>query len=339
MLKGVIKFLKKGISGMLVVFIILTLIITITQLSKITSIGANLEGMSPMQREIYLRRYGGNLEITRLSSPKEISQNVVSYYRMLLKGDLGWIYGTIRYVDSQGNSLVRMDKQEPINVILKTGFERSIKLLSTSLIIAIIAGIIKGVFDSKKGRKKASTLKLFTTVIGLSLPVIFLVPLLQFIVNEINKKFGFRFPITGYESLKHMILPTIALSILPVMYVARITAVAMDKAYEDEYVRTAISKGNSKLRVMWVHVFRNVVVEITGSLTAVLTIIISDLAMVEYLFDYRGITYLMLEYYEQGQADAVTGLALVLSLIFVFFYLLFKLLKLMVEPKGRSSAI
>ncbi len=338
-MKGTLKLFKKGISGMLVVFIILTLIITITQLSRITSVGANLEGMSPMQREIYLRRYGGHLSITTLSSPKEIAQNVVSYYKMLLKGDVGWIYATVKYVDSQGNHLVRLEKQEPINEILKTGFERSIKLLVSALVVAIIAGVIKGVFDSKKGKKRASTLKLFTTVIGLSLPVIFLVPLLQFVVKEINKNYGFNFPITGYKTLEHMILPTIALSILPIMYVARITAVAIDKAYEDEYVRTAISKGNSKLRVLWVHVFRNVIVEITGSLIAVLTIIISDLAMVEYLFDYRGLTFLMLEYYDLGQADAVTGLALVLCLIFVFFYLMFKLLKLMVEPKGRSSAI
>lgn len=338
-MKGVLKLFVKGISWLIVIFIILTLIIAITRLSKPTRLNVDLDSMGGITREIFLRRHGDNLSFTKVSSVKDLKDDVIEYYGMLLKGELGWTYQIIRTVDSQGNHIVRMQKMEPVDKIVVTGFKRSMKLLSGALVIAIIAGIVKGVFDSKKGKKKASTLKLFSTVVGLSLPVIFLVPLLQFIVAGINKKYGFNFPVSGYETLKHMILPTVVLSILPTMYIARITAVAMDEAYEDEYVRTAISKGSSKLRVMWIHVFRNVIVEVAGSLTSVLTIIISDLALVEYLFDYRGLTYMMLEYYDQGQSDLVTGLALVLFVVFLFFYMLFKLLKYALDPKGRRSAI
>lgn len=213
------------------------------------------------------------------------------------------------------------------------------RLLSSAIVLAQFLGTLKGVFDSNKGRKRNSTFKLFTTVVGLSIPVIFLVPLSQFIVIWLKRNYGFNIPTVGHETLRHMILPTIVLSILPTMYIARITAVAMDRAYEDEYVRTAISKGSSKLRVMWIHVFRNVVTEIAGSLPSVLAIFFSDLVLVEYLYDYRGLTYMMVDYYDQGQSDAVTGLALVLCAIFLSFYLLFKLLKFAVDPKERRSAV
>lgn len=329
--------MAKALSWVLILFVILTLIITITKLSKPNRIEVDLSAMSDTQRQIYMRRYGGNLSVTNVATPKDIAKSVIDYYKSLLKGELGWTYKIISKVDSMGNHVNYRENIDPIDEILKTGFNRSIKLLSSALGISLLLGIIKGVFDSKKDKKNNSTIKLFFTVIGLSIPVIFLAPLLQMSVMWLARTYNFKFPVQGTGTFKHMILPTIVLSILPTMYIARLTSVSIDKAYENEYVRTAISKGSSKLRVLWIHVFRNAIVEVTGSLTSVLTIIISDLALVEYLFNYKGLTYMMLDYYEQGQSDAVTGLALVLCGIFIFFFLLFKLLKFAIDPKkGRA---
>lgn len=336
-MKKVFKLFFKALSWVIIFFIILTLVISITKLSKPSRIEVDFSNMSDIQRQTFLRRYGGHLNVTNVSSIKDIKDDVIAYYKTLLKGELGWTFKIVRTIDKQGNYVSFRENIDPIGEILKTGFKRSIVLLCSALGIAITLGIIKGIFDSKKEKKNNSTFKLFTTVIGLSIPVIFLAPLLQIFVMKLGKIYGFKFPIQGHGTIKHMILPTIALAILPTMYIARLTAVSMDKAYEDEYVRTAISKGSSKLRVMLIHVFRNAIVEITGSLTSALTIVISDLALVEYLFNYKGLTYMMLEYYDQGQSDAVTGLALVLCAIFLFFYIFFKLLRFALDPnKGRA---
>ncbi|TAH62695.1 MAG: ABC transporter permease [Gottschalkiaceae bacterium] len=338
-LKRIIKLLIKSISWLLIAFIILTLVIAITKLSKPRQIDIDISSLSDIQREIFLRRYGGSTTITTSTSFETLKDDVISYYKLLLKGDLGWTYKIVRKVDSMGNRVSYRENLEPINEILKTGFFRSMKLLVSSLGLALVLGILKGVFDSKKHKKNNSTFKLFTTVIGLSIPVIFLAPLFQFLGIWLRNKYGFNIDVVGYEKLKHMVLPMIVLSILPTMYIARLIAVAMDKAYENEYVRTAISKGSSRLRVMWVHVFRNAIVEVAGSLPAVLTIIISDLAIVEYLFEYKGLTYMMIDFYDKGQPDAVTGLALVLCAIYLSFYSLFKLLKFVLDPKRGRAVI
>lgn len=333
------KLFKKVISWLLIGFIILTSVIVITKLSKPRNLGIDIESLSGIYKEIFLRRYGDKLNRTTFSSLEDLKKDVIDYYKMLLRGELGWTYKVVRYVDSMGNHKSYRENMDPIDQILKTGFKRSIKLLSASMSIALVLGILKGVFDSKKDKKDGSTTKLFTTVVGLSVPAIFLVPLLQIIGLKLRNTYGLNIMVTGYGTLRHMILPIIALSILPTMYIARITAVAMDRAYDNEYVRTAISKGSSKLRVMWIHVFRNAIVEISSSLPSVLAILISDLAVVEYLFDYKGLTYMMLDYYNQGQSDVVTGIALVLCLIFLVFYLLLKLLKFALDSKGRSASI
>lgn len=338
-LKNFFKLAIKSISWLLIVFIILTLIIAITKLSNPNHADVDLESMNPIQREAFMRRYGGNMTVTTLASFKKLSNDVIDYYKMLARGELGYTYTIVRWTDSMGNPKSAREYNDPIGPIVGAGFNRSIKILSAAIGISLILGILKGVYDSKKEKKRNSTFKLFTTVIGLSVPVIFLAPLLQFIIMWLGKNYGLKFPVVGHDTIKHMILPTITLSLLPTMYIARLTAVAMDKAYEDEYVRTAISKGGSKLRVLWFHVFRNAIVEIAGSLPAALTILISDLVLVEYLFSYEGITYMMVDYYDKGQSDVVTGLALVLCGIFLFFYLIFKLMKFTLDPKGRSRAI
>lgn len=338
-MKKLLKLFFKAISWLLVVFVILTVVLSITKLSRPRNIELDLSSLDPIKKELYLRRYGGDMTVTTFSSMEVLKNDVIDYYKNLLKGEMGYTYRVVRKVDTMGNHVSFRENIEPIDQILKTGFKRSIKLLGSSLGIALVLGILKGIFDSKKEKKSSSTFKLFTTVLGLSVPAIFLGPLLQFMAFWLSNTYKINLPLGGYQTLRHMILPMITLSILPTMYVARLTAVAMDRAYEDEYVRTAISKGSSKLRVLWVHVFRNAIVEVAGSLTSVLTIVISDLAIVEYLFDYEGITYMMLENYDRGQSDVVTGLALVLCGIFLFFYLLFKLLKYILDPKGRGVAI
>lgn len=337
-MKNIAKLFAKALSWVLVVFIILTLIITITKLSNPSEIRIDVSALGEVEREIFLRRYGGDLKLNNFSSVEELKKDVIDYYKMLFSGDLGWTYGIVKKIDSQGNSLSIRENIDPIDEIIKTGFTRSIKLLSISLTLALFLGILKGVSDSKKEKRDNSTFKLFTTVVGLSIPAIFLVPLLQFGIIWLQK-YGIKFPIIGHETYKHMILPIVVLTILPAMYIARITAVAMDKAYEEEYVKTAISKGGSKLRVMWIHVFRNAIVEIAGALPATLTLIISDLVVVEYLFQYKGITYMMIEYHEKGQSDVVTGFALVLFAIFLFFYLLFKLFHFTLNAKRGEKAI
>jgi len=187
--------------------------------------------MNAFNREAFVRRYGDDLSTRTFLSAEDLIKEVFNYYKMILSGDLGHIYKISKRYTPEGTELHDLIPVKPIGEILKVGLSRSIKLLLSAITIAIILGILKGVIDSKKEKKTNSTFKLFTTVVGLSLPVIFIGPLLQFVVLGLFRKFGFGVPLFGHQSFKHMILPVITLAILPTMYIARLTAVAIDNAY------------------------------------------------------------------------------------------------------------
>lgn len=245
----------------------------------------------------------------------------MDYYRVLLGGSLG----KNRY-------------GEPVSYIISQGFKRSITLLIGAIIISIVFGILKGIFDSKRGKPQGSTLKLLTTVIGLSLPDFFVIVIVQAIITWIYVNFGIRtLPHSGFQELKHAILPTITLAIIPTMYIARITATSIDTIYGEEYVKTAIGKGLSNIRIIFVHVLRNVIVEIASSFSAIATMLLSSLIIVEYFYFYPGLTITMYSNYFRRDSQVVIGIAIIIGAIYISLDLIFRIIRHRLNPQGRQN--
>jgi len=304
-----------------------------------------MEGLDELSIMKIQSRFDHRSTIVSLSSMSTLKNNVIDYYQTLSKGHFGWIYGSIGsrsaiYTPEQFNEMKK--QMVPVSEVIWEGLKKSGLLIVAAFLISLVLGTIKGVFDSKKGKKNDSSLKLISTLVGLSIPDISIVWILQaamiLLTRALDQKY-LLLPLSGDMGLKYTIMPIITLSILPTMYVARITSMAIDHAYNHDCIRTAISKGSSPLRVIWIHAYRNAVVEVVGSIPSIITTLISNLVIVEYLYYYKGLTFLMMDYYDKGESDAVTGIAITLYGIYLVFYLLSKLTKYTLDSKGRRSTL
>jgi len=76
------------------------------------------------------------------------------------------------------------------------------------------------------------------------------------------------FPADGWVSGRplDMVLPAVALSLLPMAYITRLTRVSMIDVLGSDYVRTARAKGLSKTRVIWKHCLRNAMLPVLSYL-------------------------------------------------------------------------
>jgi ABC-type dipeptide/oligopeptide/nickel transport system permease component len=299
-MKQNLKLIGRIIGWIVFVFLIITFIIVIAKLPSNFDIQFDLKEL----------RIDSNVSFSYMK------KEVIYYYKELLKGSLG-----------KGN------KGIPVWKLVGIGFSKSIILLIGSLLISIVFGILKGIFDSRKEKQTTSTIRLLPTLIGLSMPDIFVIILIQSFVVWLHNHGIKYFPVAGYENLRHAILPMISLSIIPTMYIARITALTMDNIYDQEYIRTALGKGASRLRVIFIHVLRNAIVEIADSFSSIASILISSLLLVEYFFYYPGLTLIMYNNYEGGQTDVVIGVALIIGLIYFVIDSFFKLLRFFLNPK------
>lgn len=226
-----------------------------------------------------------------------------------------------------------------LNYLFNKTLKNSVSLLSGGLMLAILLGVPKGIFDSNRGKEKGSSLKVLGTIIPVSIPDILIIALLQRLAVYLNKNGIEIFRVGGGGTLNHMLLPLVALSILPASYIARITSMAIDDCYKQDYINVAIGKGCSRFRVLWKHVMKNAIPSIIGSLPTITSIVIGNLLMVERVFGYPGLTNALADFFIKYEKD---GLILSIILIGTIYFLLdsiFYMLKLIVAKPHKEKII
>ena len=225
-----------------------------------------------------------------------------------------------------------------LNYLVTNTLKQSVVLLAGGLILAVLLGVSKGIIDSKRGKAGDSGLKVLGTIIPISLPDVMIIALLQRFAIFLDSHGMGIFRVGGSGTLSHLPLPIIALSILPACYIARITSMAIDNCYQQDFIKAAVGKGCSSYRILWNHVMRNAVPAIIDSLPTITSIIIGNLLMVEMLFSYHGITLSLLNFFSHNERDGIIANIILIGIIYFILDALFKLLKwAVVKPLKEDS--
>ncbi|WP_425448511.1 ABC transporter permease subunit [Dethiothermospora halolimnae] len=296
------KVIFKIIGEILFLFILLTVIVSIIKMPKNFNIDLDIK----------------KLDINSNVTFSHIKGEVKDYYDDLFSGTFG--------ETKHGKNIWKY---------IKPGVKRTIILLISGLLISIILGIFKGVFDSKKEKEKSSNLKMITSITFLAMPTVFVIIAIQSILIWLFNSKGIKpLPIFGYSGPESYILPIICLSIIPMFYIARIVSLAIDKTYNQDYIKTAMGKGASRLRTLWVHSFRNAIIEISDSFPSIATMLISGLLLVEYMFNFPGATYMMSNNLTREPNIAI-AVAIIIGIIYYVLNIIFKIIKYVVNPKAK----
>ncbi|WP_432402402.1 ABC transporter permease subunit [Wukongibacter sp. M2B1] len=129
----------------------------------------------------------------------------------------------------------------------------------------------------------------------------------------------------------------LTLSIIPTVYISRITFIVVQEEIKKAYILTAKSKGVSKSDIFIKHIFPGVVFKVMDSMPTLITIIISNLIVVEYLLNYKGILYNLYRFYEVHDVTSFIGFSLALGLIYIAFVILSRLISKLINPIKREG--
>lgn len=249
----------------------------------------------------------------------------------------------IKDTNEKFKSLIKLDlggtgtDNRSLNFLVTKTMTRSVYLLAGGLMLAILLGVLKGIFDSKRGSEKGSSLKILSTIIPVSIPDIMIIALLQRMAVFLNNH-GIRiFRVGGSGTINHMLLPLVALSILPACYIGRITSMSIDDCYKQEFINVAVGKGCSNFRVLWNHVMRKAVPSIIDSLPTITSIIIGNLLIVERVFGYPGLTNALVDFFLKYERDGLIASIILIGIIYFTMDAIFYILKLVAvkPPKER----
>ena len=244
---------------------------------------------------------------------------------------------------------------------LRQKFPATVELALAAMFFSIIFGIPLGFFAAKRYGGLFDNLSLVGSLLGVSIPIFFLGIILKYIfaiklgllptVGRIDVLIDLEHP-TGFyvldaliagnmhaflDTIKHLILPAIALGSIPLSIIARITRAAVLDVQNEDYVRTARAKGMSPGIVDRRHVLRNALLPIVTVIGLQVGFLLAGAVLTETVFAWPGIGTWLVDAIESRNYPVLQGGILFVALVFVLVNLIVDVSYAFLNPRIRLS--
>jgi peptide/nickel transport system permease protein len=239
----------------------------------------------------------------------------------------------------QGNLGQSIFLQRPVTQALMERAEPTALLALMAVFIATAIGVPCGVVSAVHRGRLADQVFTGIAMLGASVPSFWLgLVLMQIFAVGLGW-----FPVSGYgapdasllERLHALVLPACVLGLLNSALVIRFTRAAMLEVLEEDYVRTARSKGLPERSVVLKHALRNALVPIVTVIGLTVALMIGGAVVTETVFGLPGVGSLVVNAVLRRDYPVIQGALLVVAAIYVLINLLVDLLYLVVDPRVK----
>ncbi len=218
---------------------------------------------------------------------------------------------------------------------------RTLELIGAATVMALLAGLPLGLLAALRAGGVADRLLSAVSALGLALPVFVLGTLLVLLFAQTLHwaPAGGYLPLAQAPGRHFQLLAMPALTIAAGLFatVFRMTrAAVLDVSWRD-YVRTARAKGLPRRQVLTRHVLRNALMPVVTVVALNLGTLLGGTVLVEYVFNYPGLSGMLVDAVNARDYPAVQGIVLVISVLFVSLNLGVDLLYAALDPQVRRA--
>lgn len=241
----------------------------------------------------------------------------------------------------QGDFGTSISLHRPVLTEVLMRFKNTLILSSAAMLLSFSLGIALGVLSAVKRGSLVDRLVMLVATFGLSLPS-FWFAMMLIIVFSVKLRL---FPGTGMTAaiggggvldvLQHLVLPALALAVVPLAVIARYTRSAMLEVISQEYVRTARAKGLAEGSVIRGHVMRNTLVVIVTMLGLQVGFLLAGAVYIENVFSWPGIGQMLVEAILKRDFPLVQGGVILVALSYVVINLITDLAYAYLDPRIR----
>lgn len=175
--------------------------------------------------------------------------------------------------------------QRPVSELVSTALPATLLLLGSSLLLAFTVGIPLGVLAGVHRGGIADKLALGLSLIGQSVAPFWLGLML---ISFFSVKLGV-LPTSGIGTFRHLVLPVLALAPTAMGMVLRVTRVSVIEVMNENYIRTAVSKGMHPITVVWKHCMKNASIPIVTVVGLQIGSLLGGAIVTETVFAWPGI--------------------------------------------------
>jgi len=227
----------------------------------------------------------------------------------------------------------------PVSHMIAQRIEPTLSLMVLTIVFAIVVAIPLGVVAAWKHGTWIDRAVMMLAVFGFSTPVFVMGYLLAYL-------FALRLdwlPVQGFTSisvglvpfLRNLTLPVIALGLIYVALLARITRATMLEVLSQDYVRTAKAKGVGQRAILFVHALKNAAVPIVTVIGIGVALLIGGAVVTESVFAIPGLGRLTVDAILRRDYPVIQGVVLLFSFTYVLVNLVVDLLYTLFDPRIR----
>jgi oligopeptide transport system permease protein len=261
-----------------------------------------------------------------------------------IKANLQRAYGLDRPVWTQYgrylNSLLHGDfgpsykyKDFTVTELIGQGFPVTLQLGVMAIALALLLGVPLGTFAALHHNSAADTATMFLVVTGIAIPSFVVLPFLGLLFGV----YLHWLPVAGWESgsLRHLVLPVIALALPPLAYIARLTRGSMLEILRSHYIRTAFAKGLPLHSVIIRHALKPALAPVASYLVPAVASILTGSLVVESIAGLPGIGRYLVQGAINRDYTLVLGMVIIYSALLIVMGLLVDLLYAWLDPRVR----
>ena len=245
-----------------------------------------------------------------------------------------WLSGLLR-----GDFGVSIFSNLPVTRLIAQRIEPTLALTVSTLLVAVCLAVPIGVLAAWRAHKWVDRVVMAFAVLGFALPG-FLVGYVLIYVFAV--KLGW-LPVQGYRPLadgfwpfaQGLVLPSLTLGTAYMALIARITRASMLEVLQQDYIRTANSKGLTDRRVLMLHALKNASVPIVTVIGIGVALLISGVVITETVFNIPGLGRLTVDAVLKRDYPIVQGLIIVFAGAKVLVNLLIDISYVFLDPRIR----
>ncbi|MEQ8780324.1 MAG: ABC transporter permease [Roseibium album] len=269
----------------------------------------------------------------RIKAPVFARADIIEQYRRDFGTDRPLIEQLSSFVTNavQGDLGDSFRYQAPVTELIWNAMPNTLVLASTALLFSVTIAVVLGSLAAQRPQSIWAVLASTVAVFGQSAPVFWTGSILVLIFAV---GLGW-FPAGGGDGFSSVVLPAFAvmLSILPTQL--RILRAAMERALQDEYIRTARAFGISNFRIVFVYALKNAFLPLLTVIGLDIGYLLGGVIVAEVVFAYPGIGELALIALNSRDFPLIQGITIVSASLFVAVNLGIDLLYTALDPRIR----
>ena len=236
----------------------------------------------------------------------------------ILRGDLG---PSFKYKDYD------------VNYYIFTSLPKSIVLGLWAMLISVTVGMGIGIIAAVRQNSWIDYLSMGLAVIGISVPLFVIAPVLQ-LIFAVKLKW---LPTSGWyttgEGYLTVILPAVSLSFEYFANIARLTRSSMLETLRSDYIRTAKAKGMKRTTIIFKHAMKGALLPVVSYLGPAFAGIITGSVVVEQIFRVPGLGKFFVQSSFNRDYPLIVGVVIVYSVILIVMNFIVDIIYAQLDPR------